>query len=171
MAWHGVKTGLSRVCGRPPAKAGPALKIPDKGRRRRETAVAGQKPPNGAPPGVIRFFYLTRQPQAPRPLRFDLGKRNDSGTGGLVAWPGFSAGQNAGREPISPLVGEMSGRTEGGALALTLKTKTPNSTKALPSRSRIPPSVGYADISPTRGEIARTVGVRHHAACRVPGGQ
>jgi predicted N-acetyltransferase YhbS len=39
--------------------------------------------------------------------------------------------------PISPLEGEMSGRTEGGALALSS-----------------PPSVAFGDISPSRGEIA-----------------
>jgi cobaltochelatase CobN len=41
---------------------------------------------------------------------------------------------------ISPLVGEMSDRTEGGNLSA-------------PSMPPVPPSVGPADISPTRGEI------------------
>ncbi|MCB0763054.1 MAG: ATP-dependent helicase, partial [Flavobacteriales bacterium] len=39
--------------------------------------------------------------------------------------------------PISPLVGEMPGRAEGGG----------------PEETHLPPSVGSAGISPTRGEI------------------
>ncbi|MBB3975311.1 DNA helicase-2/ATP-dependent DNA helicase PcrA [Rhizobium azooxidifex] len=47
--------------------------------------------------------------------------------------------QRSGRRPISPLEGEMPGRAEGG----------------IPSDAgaRTPPSVGSADISPSRGEI------------------
>ncbi|CDZ57670.1 Hypothetical protein NGAL_HAMBI2566_22250 [Neorhizobium galegae bv. orientalis] len=47
--------------------------------------------------------------------------------------------------PISPLVGEMPGRAEGGVAAYSLATSS-----AAPS---LPPSVTFGDISPTRREI------------------
>jgi peptide/nickel transport system ATP-binding protein len=52
--------------------------------------------------------------------------------------------------PISPLVGEMSGRTEGGAVPLASGGLRSDSDHA--PRSTLPPS-GLPAISPTRGEI------------------
>ena len=53
--------------------------------------------------------------------------------------------QRSGRQPISPLEGEMPGRAEGG----------------IPSNAgaSAPPSVGSADISPSRGEINGLVNI------------
>ncbi|MCO6178704.1 ATP-dependent helicase [Ciceribacter sp. RN22] len=53
--------------------------------------------------------------------------------------------QRSARRPISPLEGEMPGRAEGG---------TPSNAGA-----RTPPSVGSADISPSRGEINSSVNI------------
>ncbi|MGX5847644.1 ATP-dependent helicase [Mesorhizobium sp. PL10] len=58
-------------------------------------------------------------------------------------------------KPISPHVGEMSGRTEGGA-----KDRNASNTHSRHAGGTAPPSVGSADISPTRGEIgASTVNI------------
>ncbi|ANT52517.1 ATP-dependent helicase [Mesorhizobium amorphae] len=53
-------------------------------------------------------------------------------------------------KPISPHVGEMSGRTEGGA-----KDRGASNVRGGEAGGTAPPSVGFADISPTRGEIGR----------------
>ncbi|GLS41424.1 DNA helicase [Mesorhizobium tianshanense] len=62
---------------------------------------------------------------------------------------GKSAG--AGGKPVSPHVGEMSGRTEGGAQDRGA-SKDHNGNAG----GTAPPSVGSADISPTRGEIGHS---------------
>ncbi|MER8476159.1 UvrD-helicase domain-containing protein [Mesorhizobium sp. M1163] len=54
-------------------------------------------------------------------------------------------------KPISPLAGEMSGRTEGGA-----KDRDASNGPGGNAGGTAPPSVGSADISPTRGEIGRS---------------
>ncbi|ESY32560.1 UvrD-helicase domain-containing protein [Mesorhizobium sp. LNJC391B00] len=54
-------------------------------------------------------------------------------------------------KPISPHVGEMSGRTEGGA-----KDRGVSDNQNANAGGTAPPSVGSADISPTRGEIGRS---------------
>jgi predicted N-acetyltransferase YhbS len=53
--------------------------------------------------------------------------------------------------PISPLEGEMAGRPEGGASRCLDR----------------PPSVGFADISPSRGEIAAALAITAEQACDV----
>ncbi len=52
-----------------------------------------------------------------------------------------------GGRPISPLVGEMPGRAEGGDVELGVSGEVGGTA---------PPSVGSADISPTRGEIGQS---------------
>ena len=54
----------------------------------------------------------------------------------------------AAKLPISPLAGEMAGRPEGGNVERVPRTIGEAGGTA-------PPSVGFADISPTRGEITR----------------
>ncbi len=56
------------------------------------------------------------------------------------------------KPPISPIVGEMSGRTEGGNVERNPSNRTVGGTAA--------PSVGFADISPT----GREIGVRSGSA-------
>ncbi|TPO06604.1 UvrD-helicase domain-containing protein [Mesorhizobium sp. B1-1-5] len=57
-------------------------------------------------------------------------------------------GADAGGRPISPQVGEMSGRTEGGA-----KDRDASNLSGGKAGGTAPPSVASGDISPTRGEI------------------
>ncbi|MBA1139072.1 ATP-dependent helicase [Mesorhizobium neociceri] len=64
---------------------------------------------------------------------------------------GVGKSANVGGKPISPQVGEMSGRTEGGA-----KDRGVSDNQNENAGGTAPPSVGSADISPTRGEIGRS---------------
>ncbi|AZO00409.1 ATP-dependent DNA helicase [Mesorhizobium sp. M9A.F.Ca.ET.002.03.1.2] len=80
--------------------------------------------------------YMWLRLLAQRPDASTKGARGDSG------------------RPISPHVGEMSGRTEGGAVE-----RNPSHTaefKSGKAGGTAPPSVGFADISPTRREIGRS---------------
>ena len=63
-------------------------------------------------------------------------------------------GEAADAGPISPLVGEMPGRAEGGAVPPASQIESSNE-HAQRTRSTLPPS-GLPPISPTRGEITPT---------------
>jgi DNA helicase-2/ATP-dependent DNA helicase PcrA len=75
----------------------------------------------------------------------------------LAQRPGVEPERRGGRgQQISPLGGEMSGRTEGGNVEG--KTSRQNDPSDGNAGGTAPPSVAFGDISPTRGEIGASPG-------------
>ncbi len=171
MAWHGGKTGLSRVCGRPPVKAGPALKNPRQGPAPQRGRSRGTKTAERGASGChLNFLPYAAARGAPSAQVWPGQEEMTAEPEGQKARPAFPAGQGAGpRVDLPPRGGDVR-QDRGGRLGTTQNGAHPISTIADPSRA-IPPSVGYADISPTRGEIARTVSARGPSARVISGGK
>ena len=168
----GGEACLGRVCAEPtPPSVGYADISPSRGEIARQRRGGLTELPAGGRGGLTVGRGLVKGYRAG--TGFAVGRRacGLADEGGLpVAGVAMSGGRDGAARPISPREGEMPGRAEGygrvprgcvGHLARHFRMHgggccgmagRPASAGGVRSP---PPSVGYADISPSRGEIAR----------------
>ncbi len=163
MAWHGGKTGLSRVCGRPPVKAGPRVKNPRQGpapqRDRSRGAKTAERGAFGCHLIFLPYAAARGAPSAQVWLEQKEMTAEPEGIGpaGLFGWArcrprvdlplvgGEERSAQRSNRSCESIAVTNAGRTEGGELAAKPRDR------ALPVVARGHPPLSATPTSPPQG--------------------